>query len=205
MSVTVLDLVKEISKMKKQSEVKEKTKRKLMDAFWELYCHTPIHKITVREITEKAGYNRGTFYEYFLDVYDVLEKIEVGLIDEVEKYPLHNGFSKKEDTPVEISLFLGIFEKHNKYFSVLLGENGDPSFQAKLSNSIKPKLKNMIIGEGIEDSAELDLVLDYNISAMNGVLCAWFRMDYKMPIENFVSLITDLTTGGTFAVLKNID
>lgn len=66
--------------MKKQSEVTAQTKQNLVGAFWSLYCEKRIEKITVKEITLKAGYNRGTFYEYFTDVYDVLEQIEKSLI-----------------------------------------------------------------------------------------------------------------------------
>lgn len=63
------------------------THQSLIDAFWELYTQKRIDKITVREITAKAGCNRGTFYEYFLDVYDVLEQIENGLIPEIDELP----------------------------------------------------------------------------------------------------------------------
>lgn len=44
-------------------------------------------KITVKDITNKAGYNRGTFYEYFTDVYDVLNYIEDSLIPTLEELP----------------------------------------------------------------------------------------------------------------------
>ena len=49
----------------------------------ELYRTKPVEKITVSEITRKAGYNRATFYDYFLDVYDLLEQIEEELINHI--------------------------------------------------------------------------------------------------------------------------
>ena len=51
--------------MGKYEEVSARTRQNLMDAFWELYCEKRIEKITVREITAKAGYNRGTFMNTF--------------------------------------------------------------------------------------------------------------------------------------------
>lgn len=36
----------------------------------------PISKITVREICERAGVNRSTFYAHYLDVYDLFERVE---------------------------------------------------------------------------------------------------------------------------------
>ena len=56
--------------MKKQPQVTEQTRANLTRAFWELFLEKPVEKITVREIAERAGYNRATFYLYYRDVYD---------------------------------------------------------------------------------------------------------------------------------------
>ena len=36
----------------------------------------PVSKVTVREVCERAGINRSTFYAHYLDVYDVMEQVE---------------------------------------------------------------------------------------------------------------------------------
>ena len=38
----------------------------------------------MREIAERAGHNRVTFYQYFYDVYDVFETMENGLISYIK-------------------------------------------------------------------------------------------------------------------------
>ena len=48
--------------MKKQPHITEQTKNNLRIAFWSLYAQKPIEKISIKEITELAGYNRGTFF-----------------------------------------------------------------------------------------------------------------------------------------------
>ena len=50
--------------MKKQPHITEQAKNNLRIAFWSLYAQKPIEKISIKEITELAGYNRGTFYLY---------------------------------------------------------------------------------------------------------------------------------------------
>ncbi len=45
----------------------------------------PIEKISIRELTDTAGYNRTTFYNYFSDIYDVLDYIENSSIRYVKK------------------------------------------------------------------------------------------------------------------------
>lgn len=47
-------------------DAREKTRNNLVNAFWDLYCQKDINKITIKEITDRAGYNRATFYIYFL-------------------------------------------------------------------------------------------------------------------------------------------
>ena len=58
------------------------THRMLIDAFLQLRTEKPLRKITVRELCERAGVGRGTFYAHFLDVYDLNEKLETYLLQE---------------------------------------------------------------------------------------------------------------------------
>ena len=69
--------------MPAKPSVAANTKQILTDAFWKLYREKSIDKITVREITQLAGYNRSTFYEYFCDVYDVLQQLENSLMEKL--------------------------------------------------------------------------------------------------------------------------
>ena len=54
--------------MRKRPEKTEQTKADIKEAFWRLYAAKPIEKITVGEVCDLAGYNRGTFYLHFHDL-----------------------------------------------------------------------------------------------------------------------------------------
>ena len=71
--------------MKKQPQQTAQTRKKLMDSFWKLYCDDGIDRVTVGAVAKDAGYNRGTFYEYFTDVYDLLDQLEDELLGELER------------------------------------------------------------------------------------------------------------------------
>jgi AcrR family transcriptional regulator len=181
--------------MKKQPELTAQTKQNLMEAFWQLYCKEGIEKVSIKEITAIAGYNRSTFYEYFTDVYDVLEQIENSLLPSPQDLPplkLDNSSA----TPLPIDTVINIYEKNRKYFVVLLGENGDPSFQSKLKRSVKDMLKNKLVTEGIGDNFELDFTLEYILSAMIGVLSYWFSLDTIPPRDRLLELMYELTHNG---------
>lgn len=48
------------------------TKKALAGALKELMRNTPINKISVRNIVDKCGLNRQTFYYHFQDIYDLV-------------------------------------------------------------------------------------------------------------------------------------
>lgn len=47
----------------------------IREALYELMKDKPLNKISVKEICEVADVNRSTFYAYYLDIYDLHEKI----------------------------------------------------------------------------------------------------------------------------------
>ncbi|HBI63606.1 MAG TPA: hypothetical protein DDX51_00585 [Clostridiales bacterium] len=59
-----------------------RTKRLLRQALAELMNEKEFKDITVKEITERADLNRGTFYFHYTDTYDLREKIEDELVSD---------------------------------------------------------------------------------------------------------------------------
>lgn len=53
-----------------------RTKRLLIQALTKLMQQKQVNEITVKELTDLADINRGTFYLYYKDIFDMLEKIE---------------------------------------------------------------------------------------------------------------------------------
>jgi AcrR family transcriptional regulator len=175
--------------MNKQHEITERTRENLIAAFWKIYCIKRIEKISVKEITTLAGYNRGTFYEYFADVYDVLQQLENSLLPTLDKLPPTTSASEAE----QVSAVFKMYEKNSKYYVVLLGDNGDPAFQSKIKNCIKPMLMQICGEKSDLPLAELDYALEYMLSALLGVLGYWYRQEKPLPPERLIPLMNDLS------------
>lgn len=180
--------------MNKQPEVTAQTKQNLIDAFWSLYCEKRIEKITVKDVAQKAGYNRGTFYTYFIDVYDVLEQIEQSLIPALDELPPLT--MPKHNIGMPLDRFLKLYEQNSQYYSVLLGDHGDPAFASKLKNSTKPMLKQAFSADCAMDDIELDFILEYVLSAMIGIMSYWFLQNKALPAENLFALMYELMQNG---------
>jgi len=166
-----------------------------MEAFWEFYRQKRIDRITVKEITTKAGYNRSTFYAYFTDVDDVLNQIEDSLLPGPEDLPplTLDGIST---TPLPIDAFVRMYEKHEKYYRVLFGDYGDPSFQSRMKNAVKSMLKKRLGTQVETDSIELDITLEFMLSAMIGVLGYWFRLENPPESDELLRLMYELMHHG---------
>ncbi|MBR4090617.1 MAG: TetR/AcrR family transcriptional regulator, partial [Mogibacterium sp.] len=64
------------------------TKKAIQDAFLELLNEKPLGKITVKDISEKCGVNRNTFYYHYQDICMLLEEMCENDFDHiVEMYP----------------------------------------------------------------------------------------------------------------------
>lgn len=188
--------------MHKQSETTERTRQNLIDAFLSLYATRRIDKITVREITNKAGYNRGTFYEYFRDVYDVLEQIEAEALPSFEELPpmMDSG----EISPVFVTSFLSLYREKFSVYDVLMGDNGNPAFQRKLKNSIKATLIEMLSKKVKGNLIEVDLMLEYILSGLIGILIYAFQNRQNIPEEQLISTIYTLLQGDMTHQLQNL-
>lgn len=125
----------EATKMKSNDHRTRVTKMLIRRAFTDLLKRKPISSISIKELCEHAGINRGTFYSHYTDIYDLLNKIEDEMMHDLfnELKPLLELDSNI--TPAKISA--GIFQclKDNADLCIVtLGPYGDKSFATKLIN-----------------------------------------------------------------------
>lgn len=172
---------------------KEKTKQKIMNCFWELFRQKSVDKITVSEITTILSINRSTFYAYFKDIYDVLEQIE--------EYYLPSGvnFFKRcqnlEDKEAMYQIFLKVFDENYKNIGFLLSEHGDPNFNVKLKNSIRPVFKEHIPAQ-YQESKYFDLTVEYVLSSMLSVITYWANHSGDVTSKELFDYLHDLYVHG---------
>ena len=61
-----------------------RTKKLLKHALAQLMDEKEFKDITVKDITERADLNRGTFYLHYTDTYDILNKIENEILENIQ-------------------------------------------------------------------------------------------------------------------------
>ena len=139
------------------------TKEIIIRTLFELLNEKPLAKITVKDIVERCGVNRNTFYYHFRDISDVVES---ALLREVD-----NAF----EHPVEVDSMLECLEVLVK----LIGENKKAmlhiycSVQRETFTSVLDKMCQYVIKQYI--------VHNFYKCVMIGVILDW--MDHRMSYD----------------------
>lgn len=163
----------------KRPEVTRQTKINLRQAFWRLYEKRPLEKITVRQITDLAGYNRGTFYLYFRDIYDMLEKIEQEVLEVI------SGMIND----LRPSTLVQVAQTYGCYARVLLSDRGDPAFKARFKEMVWPRLKQAVIGKQVFSASEETIIKEFYLAGLIAAITAWLDEENPLPIKDFISLL----------------
>lgn len=105
------------------------TKMMIRESFIQLLKEQPVSKITVTKICEMADINRATFYKYYEDAFDLLQKLEQELLEEIL-----NSLSQFEQLSIRES-FIQLLEhlkKRGEWFQIIGSSHGDPQFASRI-------------------------------------------------------------------------
>jgi AcrR family transcriptional regulator len=178
--------------MKKQPELTAQTKENLFQSFWSLYCQKSIEHITIKEITANAGYNRSTFYEYFVDIYDVLNQLEDDLLEYLKEQVLNSLENGMSDDIIQN--LANVYEAKGEYLSVLLGENGDSNFAQKMKTTMRP---NIINAFGLpEKDIHTSYIFEFGMSAIIGTITHWYNHKKELPSTELVRVLRSMLATG---------
>ena len=178
--------------MKKNPKATALTRENLMQAFWSLYCQKKIDHISVKELTDKAGYHRSTFYKYFVDIYDVLDQWEDSLIQHLEEKVL-NSLEVDQNNDI-LQTLADFYESMGKYLTVLLGKKGDPHFAQKLKAVMRSAL---IKPFGLpETDIHTAYILEFGLSAIIATITYWYQNNKNLPSKELISLLRSMLANG---------
>lgn len=165
-------------------------------SFLELLGEKSVAKITVTELCQKAQINRATFYKHYLDVPDLMEKLEENLFDQIRA-----AFSAKEVALESFLLkMLHYTCQEQERFFLLGGENGDPSLMTKTFmvcyESAYPLLAKNI--PNMKES-ERQMLYHYISHGAGAVLTWWIKNNMQESpeeIARFILSISSITADG---------
>lgn len=158
-----------------------KTRRQLRECLIHLLKEKKVQDITVRELTDMADLNRGTFYLHYKDVFDLLEKIEAELQEEFNQLvSKHDAMELKKTSALMFNEIYNLIYENADLIEILLGENGDLNFINRMKKLIREKcLTDWMEVFRLGNPAVYDAFFSFTVSGCVGLVQHWLQEGMK--------------------------
>lgn len=159
------------------------SRKMLKDALLKLMQNRKAYDINVRELCEKAGVNRSTFYRHYNNIADILEEI----YDDIGKIIAETNTSASHDpahTGNHIYKAIDFFDKHPEYDPLILDEG---RFLQIFSERFKPLIADSInISKSGNENAYL---IDYLLGGTFIIIRNWIENNRKESAKQIADTI----------------
>ena len=171
----------------------------LKQSLLDLMAASPISRITVTEICERANINRGTFYVYYRDPYDLLAQIQDELDTEI-RATLAKGLHSSRDVTVEI---LRSIAAQRSLCTVLFGKFGDAAFlQRLIFNAHDQFIADWQSRTRLTSTDELARFYIFIANGIAATIQDWLQRDMPESPDEFAAFIEKAINHGLSAFVS---
>ena len=160
------------------------TKAIIRENFLTLLEKKDITNITVKELCEISDINRGTFYRYYVDIYDLLGIIKQEFTDEV-KYSSSIVNIQDHSIYSFTKGILSIFENNKKLVKILFNTDRNSLFLNDVLEIVYDKCINRWTSFHPEiDEEELENGVVFIFNGALGVINYWIKNDFSPSADS---------------------
>lgn len=176
------------------------TAARMDEAFLELIEKKDFAYITVKEICEKAGVNRSTFYLHYETLDDLLAESVQHIIDEFIAFMPHDtaDFLEKLQnrrleelyliTPEYLVPYLAYIKEHRRIFQAAIAQASllqmEDTYQKLNHYVLTPILNRYQVPANVQK-----YMMQFYIQGLMAIISQWLKDDCKDSIEHIVSII----------------
>ena len=171
-----------------------KTIEAIKREFEALICEKDYEKITVKELCDRAGLNRGTFYLHYAEPMDVLHELEDRLSNKIME-----NYSGMEDILTD-RLRLVLTER--KAYAAILGSHGEPAFLVRACRLAYQAMKPYFRAEESASEDEPPEEFQFAFSGCTWLICRWLASNDPIPPEQMAKKLL-LMSNSVFDTQKN--
>lgn len=189
------------------AQIKETIDVLLAEGFKELACQQPIEKITIKEITDKAGVIRPTFYNHFQDKYELLEWIIKKQILEPIKPLILAGMIDEA-----LLLMFNTIEKEKDFYGKAVKLEGQNSFESIVKKCIKEALFEALLSQKEKGSKKknkypwltMENIAEFYAQSMCFVIVNWIESGMSVPPREVTDIYNYIMSTPMTEVLKEL-
>ena len=188
----------DIRKTKTTDRRVRRTKNLLLNGLLRLMQQKHVKDITVRELSDLVDINRGTFYLYYHDIFDMLEQVENELIESfnmiIEAHTADEESLGRLPFLTDLFAFIG---ENRVLFKVLLSQNGDSAFLQRFSRYIRDSYRLRIRDLRHDDMDETDFDYHYGFVVFGGIglIHCWLESNCRESPETMAKLADQMIRG----------
>lgn len=167
----------------------KRTQKFLTQALTQLLKEKQIHQISVRELTELADLNRGTFYRYYKDVFEMLEKMEEDLQTELKEIiARHENDDMSQRMKLLLSDLLRFIKENQEICGALLCDKADLNFLHKLNETVRESCLK-ISPHKKDDPVTFEYRYSFLAYGCAGIIRTWLGGGCQESVEKMVELL----------------
>ncbi len=174
----------------------------LMDqAFLAILEKKDFEYITVKEICEKAGVNRSTFYLHYENMNDLLEESIRYMgedfqtyFSDIERNPAGYEASSKDElylvTPEYLTPYLIFIKEHRRVFKTALSKGSTLGAEGSMELIFTEHLVPILDRYGVPEKKRKYMISFY-VEGIIAVIKCWLKDDCRDSIPFMIEMITD--------------
>jgi len=165
---------------KPNNKRKKESQQKIEKAFIELIQTKNIEEITVTDICNITHLNRSTFYANYLDIYDLVDKIKVKMIED-----FFNIYKDETSNKYHSYNFLKLFyhiRENQLFYKTYFKLNLD------LTDSVK-YIDSKEVERFLTDSKNLDYHIEFFKAGLNAIIKKWLNSGCKETPEEIEDVL----------------
>ncbi len=164
------------------------SKQLLRQSLLELLNEQSIHKISVREICDRAQVNRSTFYKYYGSQYDLFQEMEDEILNHVNHH-LAVAPSALAGDLSQVTKLVAFVGENAALCKILINHNVDPNFPDALINI--PSLRRWIDTHfpPAYTKAEMEYVYALVVNGGYTVIKMWINKEDREPPDVIAGIL----------------
>ncbi len=174
----------------------QKTKRAIREALISILEQKEIENITIKEISERAGINRKTFYAHYTSPADLISELEDEIVEAVRYLLCTNILAESGLGPQSfVQSVNAIYESNQTFFENMMTVRNYAFLAEKLTTTLKEEIVK------IPAIARLDPLLassmiEFFAGGLINLYVNWIRTGKTVPFEVVTRLALALTMRG---------
>lgn len=169
------------------------TKKAIKDTFMELLSDRPLSQITVKDIVEKCGINRNSFYYHFHDIPSLIEEIVTEEADRIiAEYKTFDSLEMGFNAAIDFA------EKNRRaILHIFKSVNRDifEQYLWKVCDYVVVSFFKTVFAEQPISDDDRNIIIEFYKAQCFGMVIDWLRSGMKEDVHHKIHRICELQKG----------